>query len=70
MYDYTDYLESEYAMPAGPKRIARPNLTTIVKPRKIAPARYCECGQKLSIANEGVACFICTRKKDKEKRKK
>ena len=67
MYDYADYLESEYAMPTGPKRLAhRPNLTTIVKPRKVTSARYCDCGQKLSIANEGVACFICTRKKKKK----
>ena len=64
MYDYTDYLEREYAMPTGPKRLAhRENLTTPTKPRKVASARYCECGQKLSIVNEGVACFICTRKK-------
>jgi hypothetical protein len=67
MYDYTDYLEREYAMPAGPKRIAnRPNLITPTKPRKVVPARYCECGQKLSIVNEGVACFICTKKKKKK----
>ena len=66
MYDYADYLESEYAMPTGPKRSAhRGNLITFAKP-KVAPARYCECGQKLSIANEGVACFICTRKKKKK----
>jgi hypothetical protein len=64
MYDYTDYLEREYAMPAGPKRSAhQTNLITCTKPRKVAVARYCECGQKLSIANEGVACFVCTRKK-------
>lgn len=62
MYEYTDYLDSAYAKPAGPKRLVRyGNLAT--KPRKVTPARYCECGQKLSIANEGVACFVCTRKK-------
>jgi hypothetical protein len=63
MYDYTDYLESEYAIPAGPKRTNYDFYIKVYEPTKVAPARYCECGQKLSIVNEGVACFICTRKK-------
>ncbi len=68
MYDYADYLEGTYAKPTGPRRLAhRTDLTTRpAKPRKDKPARFCGCGQKLSIANEGIACFICTRKKSKD----
>lgn len=65
MYDYTDYLESTFAKPAGPSRLVCRTDVPVrpIKPRPAKPARFCECGQKLSIANEGVACFICTRKK-------
>ena len=64
----SDYLNWERPAPAGPKRAKRANhmgYTGFVP--KAKPARFCECGQKLSIANEGRECFSCSRKKKKNK---
>ena len=59
MYEFEDYLDSDNASPKGGRRTIYAGYV-FKKPAK--PAQYCECGQKLSIANEGDVCFSCTRK--------
>lgn len=62
-YDSGDYLQRENPVPAGRgHRHIRSNYVSIGFVPKAKPARFCECGQKLSIANEGKSCFSCQRK--------
>lgn len=58
-----DYLETSYPAPRGPRRIVQDNPIRLRKNHPVKPARYCVCGQKLSIANEGADCFRCRRGK-------
>lgn len=59
-----DYLESSRPAPKGPGRITYGNYVPAKKAPMGKPARYCVCGQKLSIANEGTECFRCRRRKN------
>lgn len=63
MYDYDDYLEGAKPYPLRNQRRRVTGNAIEYKKVPAKPARFCECGQKLSIVNEGIACFVCTRKK-------